>query len=253
MKIDRITWLEEIFGHNVFRLDFPEDFEPATRQDLSQMDLFDLGDHERVFLYARVPTHRLDQLKALISIGFHLIEVNVTFARRQAEPSRHEEPGSLIIRKVSFEEGKPFLDIAASCFRYSRFHLDHRVSNEIANTIKRNWVESYLLSIRGDILFGGFEEGKPVGFLAAMTIPHKDASIGVIDLIGVDTDKQGQGVGQSLVEHFVDSYAGKCRSLRVGTQISNLPSIRLYERCGFITKETAFVLHCHLKNGKVLN
>jgi hypothetical protein len=33
--------------------------------------------------------------------------------------------------------------------------------------------------------------------------------------------------------------------MRVGTQIANIPSLRLYERLGFTMAESAYVLHAH--------
>ena len=36
------------------------------------------------------------------------------------------------------------------------------------------------------------------------------------------------------------------RTLRVGTQVANVPSLRLYENCGFRVAESAYVLHGHL-------
>ena len=35
--------------------------------------------------------------------------------------------------------------------------------------------------------------------------------------------------------------------LRVGTQVANLPSISLYEKCGFHVAETTYVLHAHVQ------
>ena len=71
----------------------------------------------------------------------------------------------------------------------------------------------------------------------------------IIDLVGVDADHQGQGAGRALSRMFIDQWRGRADRLRVGTQISNIPAMRLYESIGFRATETAYVLHAHVKNG----
>jgi ribosomal protein S18 acetylase RimI-like enzyme len=56
---------------------------------------------------------------------------------------------------------------------------------------------------------------------------------------------QGRGVGSALVQAFVSRWRSKAKSLRVGTQISNAPSLRLYQRCGFWFQDAQYVLHAH--------
>ena len=95
-------------------------------------------------------------------------------------------------------------------------------------------------------------DGVPVGFLAVLAAEVKGCSCRVIDLIGVSNSHQGRGGGRELVDYFRQLYAGKCDLLRVGTQVANIPSARLYERCGFRLAESAYVLHAHVKDGKLL-
>jgi ribosomal protein S18 acetylase RimI-like enzyme len=70
--------------------------------------------------------------------------------------------------------------------------------------------------------------------------------------MGVDRPEQGQGAGHRLVETFIGESAGGCDRLRVGTQLANIPSIRLYEKCGFRLAASEYVLHAHVREGRVL-
>ena len=56
----------------------------------------------------------------------------------------------------------------------------------------------------------------------------------------------GKGVGSALTASFLGLYAGKPRV--VGTQIANVPSIRLYSRLGFQLAKSQYVLHLHTGN-----
>jgi ribosomal protein S18 acetylase RimI-like enzyme len=135
------------------------------------------------------------------------------------------------------------LRIAASSFVYSRFHLDPAIPKETAHKVKRAWVNSYIHKMRGERLLVALLDGKPVGFLAVLATPEPGR---VIDLIGVDRAYQGRGVGRALVSFFIADSADRYPLLRVGTQVANVPSMRLYESLGFRIDETAYVLHAHV-------
>jgi ribosomal protein S18 acetylase RimI-like enzyme len=65
----------------------------------------------------------------------------------------------------------------------------------------------------------------------------------VIDLIAVATDAHGRGAGSALTAAFAGLYTGMPRV--VGTQIANVPSIRLYTKLGFALARSQYVLHLH--------
>jgi hypothetical protein len=48
------------------------------------------------------------------------------------------------------------------------------------------------------------------------------------------------------VRSFVGRYRGEAVVLRVGTQGANVPSLRLYEKCGFSVRGTGLMLHRHV-------
>ena len=148
-----------------------------------------------------------------------------TVARGASRAERSTAPACQHVDEV--------LRIAGSCFRYSRFHLDHLVPNAIANRIKREWISSYIQRKRGDKLFVAVKGDAPVGFLAATTGISDGKRTAIIELIGVDLAFQGQGIGMALVGTFIRTYRNTCEVLQVGTQAVNIPSMRLYERMGF--------------------
>jgi hypothetical protein len=51
---------------------------------------------------------------------------------------------------------------------------------------------------------------------------------------------------------FVKQWRDRADRLRVGTQISNIRAMRLYESIGFRAAETSYVLHAHIENGALV-
>lgn len=244
MKIDLDLWLASTFGYDVFKVTPPI----TEAADLSVYTLHTRIQQDRAFYYTKLATDCIAVMSQFVSAGFRVVDVNISFER---EPAKVESPSipSVIVREASPQDGDEILAIAETCFVYSRFHLDPLISSNVANKIKREWVANYLRGVRGEKIFAAEMDGKVVGFNAVLKTSD---SIRVIDLIGVDKNYQGRSVGKALVESFVTDSHGRYARLRVGTQIANTPSMNLYERCGFKVAGASYVLHAHIKGGKVI-
>jgi len=249
MDVREDPWLSKIMGHGVFKV-LPVESPPAA----TDKDASDLLDEVRrhatqqaaAMYYARVDTAQVDLVRQFCVAGFYVVDVTVTFFMEAPARVRDPAPGKVSICPVSPEHHQGVLDMASSCFQFSRFHLDPLVPRSIADRIKREWVLSYIRKQRGDELFAAVLNGRPVGFLAALSMESHGARIKVIDLIGVDRACQNQGIGTALTEFFIRRYHTQCDRLQVGTQAANVPSMRLYEHLGFSVMKTQYVLHLHL-------
>jgi len=216
------AWLTDVLQRPVYAVD----------------PVFDAADHGPGLYFAKIPVADPTPLRALTAQGFVVVDVNVTYAHaREVEP-REAEIG---VEPARPEHHDALAEIAGSCFRYSRFHLDPEIPDELADRVKSEWLRSYGRGDRGVELLAALDDGRPVGFLAVLA----DRDKRVIDLIGVARGSQGRGVGTALVSAFVARHGPGASALRVGTQIANGPSIRLYERCGFAFAGAAYVLHLH--------
>jgi ribosomal protein S18 acetylase RimI-like enzyme len=252
MRTEPDPWLAGILGHDVFRVAWdPASADLSAAVEALRGVLTGTRGHS-AFYYAKVPCQAVDQVRVFACAGFFVVDVNLTF-ERPADPDSSPQPRpGIVVRDARPPDQAEILDVAGHCFRYSRFHLDPFFAREQADRIKREWVRNYLLGRRGERLLVAECDGIPVGFLAVLASEVKGRSCRVIDLIGVSASHQGRGVGRELVDHFRRFYAGKCDLLRVGTQVANIPSARLYERCGFHLAESAYVLHAHVQDGKPL-
>ena len=229
----------------VLRLDLA-----ADETDIEQPLVADYRARPRAFYFAKVDCDRVDQVQKLTRLGFFVVDVNVTFALSR-KLGANAPVAETIVVDASAAHAPAILDVAGSCFRYTRFHLDPFVPGPLAHRIKREWIANYVDKKRGDRLFAALVDGRPVGFLASLRGGPPGQETATIDLVGVDTAYQGRGAGKSLVEHFIQHYHGSCRVLQVGTQVANVPSTRLYEKLGFSLAKSQYVLHMHVRNGSV--
>jgi ribosomal protein S18 acetylase RimI-like enzyme len=211
----RDDWLSDVLGYDAWNVAAPEGVGRAlvTRR-IPAADVAALGDAE--------------------AEGFAVVDVNVTLERTGFDPV-----GTTSVSVAVREQADALLDVAGSCFRFSRFHLDPRIGREAADRVKREWVRSYVEGRRGvELLAAGAE-----GFLCVL---EADDGARVIDLVGVASAAQGRGLGTELVAAFGSRHGADGRTLRVGTQVANTPSLRLYEKLGFRVAAATYVLHLHV-------
>jgi len=215
------AWLAEVMRRPVFRVDGSGSAESLATPP--------------GFYFAKVASDRVADVRALERRGFGVVDVNVTFELQRAVAGSSE----VTVGLLADGEADAVLAIAGSAFRYSRFHLDPEVGAELAHHVKREWIRNYVRGVRGDGLLVARLAGKPVGFLA----PLVANGTAVIDLVAVATEAHGRGVGTALVAAFCARYPSLPRV--VGTQVANVPSIRLYTKLGFALARSQYILHLH--------
>lgn len=143
------------------------------------------------------------------------------------------------IRLATKEDRGAVENIAIKSFIFDRFHNDPKITNSIANEIKRNWAGNFFTGQRGSAMIVASENSIPVGFMLLLNGEEK----ATIDLIAVDENHRKNGLAMRMIE-FTKKELVK-NNLVVGTQVSNIPSIRMYESMGFKTINSQFVLHYH--------
>lgn len=238
VSIERDAWLSDALGREAFRVLFP-DLDAAER---AAADGNVPAPPAGAFLTAKVPADRIGLVRGLSAAGFCVVDMNITLERA---PDAGALRGDTGVRTARPGDEASVLEIAGSCFRYSRFHLDPAIPRAVADGVKRAWMKSYFDGRRGDGVWVAEADGRPGGFLAQLTAQEGGEDVKVIDLIGVSPASARRGLGGALVARFLREAAGKCRRVRVGTQAANLPSLRLYEAAGFRAAAAHYVLHAH--------
>ena len=198
------------------------------------------------FLYAKVSISNLKLFSKLCEVGFTPIDMALKFKGVLKKSLKHKE--SIDFRFVNKKDEKDILKIAMNNFLFSRFHLDPKIPNSLANHIKVSWVKSFFLGKRGNKMIVAEIEKKVCGFL--LLIIDKKMNL-VIDLICVDKKFHKKGIAQSMI-HFARTNLntkGYLKEVIVGTQLFNIPSIKLYQSLGLKIISSKFILHYHKNIG----
>lgn len=240
------AWLADIMGRPVFRVTIDATPIPDGGQVVAAAVRRHALQQTAAFYYAKLATSDVATIRALGAAGMSVVDVNVLLALESTAQVPAVPDRGVDVIECRPQDAPAVLEIAGTCFRYSRFHLDPLVPVETAHAIKRAWIESYVHKRRGEALMVASLDGRPIGFLAVLASQEGGRRICTIDLIGVASGAQRRGVGKALVEGFIVRYGPQADELRVGTQVSNIPSLRLYEQLGFSTIKTDYVLHLHV-------
>ena len=226
MSVREDGWLSERFGRPVFTVD----------GSVAGEDVAAPG-----FYQARVPVEDVRAVQRLSGLGFSVVDTTLTLGRR---PEPGAAPPNVV--RAEPEQRDAVVEIARTAFRYSRFHLDPEVPDELANRIKADWISSYFAGTRGEHLLVAVADGEPAGFLAVIGGEEDGRTLRTIDLIAVAPAAQGRGLAKALTAAFVAESGGVADEVRVGTQAANVPATRLYESLGFALVRAQYALHRHV-------
>jgi dTDP-4-amino-4,6-dideoxy-D-galactose acyltransferase len=218
-------WLSARFGHPVFTV--------AGADDAAAIS----GDGPASY-QAKVDADRVGEVAALEAAGFRVVDVNVTLAR-EGETFPDDER----VADATPEDRDELIRIAAEDYGVSRFHLDPEVPDAVASAIKRDWITACLDGERGERVLAVSADGAAAGFLAVLA----GDGTRVIDLVAVAAARRGAGLGAALVKRFLTLCAEAGARAEVGSQVSNVGALRLYEELGFRTVATRYVLHRHVR------
>lgn len=232
-------WLTGILDRKVYCVSVPE------RTDVSvggspeeRLMLHDCLNEKPVFLYAKVASNEIGLLGQLEDLGFRLVDTTVVFEKPIAPVKRTKD--SMNIRLVTEADREGVMDLARRSFVFSRFHMDRHIPRKTANEIKAQWAGNYFTGTRGDKMFVALEEGGIVGFLQLI---FSDRVI-TIDLIAIGENHRGKGLARDMI-NTAEASLKEFNKMRVGTQVANISSLRLYEKLGFRVVNSGYVLHYH--------
>lgn len=232
-----------MLGYDVLRLEI---------DDLLTGKLNDRGSEERrafdsvlngnVMVYSKIDPISIKSSSFLSSRGFRLIDTNLSMKKKlggqYGEPSR--ECPDAQIRFARADDEKGVVALARRSFSFSRFHLDPDISIEDVNDLKGEWARNFFLGTRGQAMVVAIEHGLVTAFLQLLYLADQL----IIDLIAVDPGHRSKGIAKKIILYAI-SHCGDFASMRVGTQIANIPSIRLYEGLGFKVDSFQHVFHYH--------
>ena len=249
MRTEKDDWLSDVLGVSSWKvLGIGAAVLPAE----IRKTMLDRAGHGAAFFSAKIPTRDVAAVTNATRAGFSVVDVNVTFDWEDGLGGncRHhpDARGSAKIESATADDASTVEAIAGHNFVFSRFHLDPAIGQDRANEVKRQWARNSCQG-RASAVYVARQKDVVTGFLTVLESKSGKGSDAIIDLVGVGAEYQGQGIGQALCKMFIEQWRPRSDRLRVGTQISNIPAIRLYESIGFRVTETSYVLHAHANHG----
>lgn len=229
MALHRDSWLSQILGYDAFKADARELLKTGFKNDFLK----------RTFVFSKVGTDESEVIRFVENAGFRLADTNVTFEKTVFKKEVFKSETAIRFARNGDESG--VVEVARNSFHFDRFHTDGAFKKDIADTIKAEWVRNFFKGSRGDAMIVAEADGKIAGFLQML---KKDEKTWIIDLIGVSKAQRRKGIAQSMIS-FAENSLKDCETLIVGTQIANIPSMRLYENLGFRVKSAEYVFHFH--------
>jgi len=239
-------WDTEHFGLNIGKtsfLYFDESVEINDRilffQELRKL----LFEKEIQVVFMR---HFLDDTKTTIAItkaGGVLADVLLTFHRNVKDFFMMDVQNSLVqVRDAQESDEHTIVKIARNAFRTSHFYSDPKLPTYLSDELYAKWSSNSLKDLSNKVLVAE-KNNSVIGFIILSTKTLEDVPYGVIDLIAVDPNERGLGIGKLLLLKALSWFSSKVSSVYVGTQANNIPAVRLYEGNGFKLVEAEATLH----------
>ena len=231
-------WLSDALKKNVFIL---FNFSDVNENSLliSFNELCDQYPQKDLFIFVKVKTDFTRQINKIEDLGFRLIDTNILFNRSADLNYKKNIKNTIHIKFAEKYHKSSIGKIAHNNFSFSRFHLDPYIKKSQADNLKKIWVENFFSGKRGDYMVIALSNDKPIAFLQLI---KKKKNL-IIDLIAVSSNYRGENIGSSMINFACKNI--ECEKIIVGTQISNLPSIKLYQNLGFNPISSDYVFHYH--------
>ena len=147
------------------------------------------------------------------------------------------EVGLTAVREAVKDDADAVAWIGERAFQYDRFHKDPKISNQIADSLKREWARNAVLG-RADKVYIYEDRDGLHGFCACMLARN----CVLVDLIAVRPESRGRGIGGILLDKVCLSYRPNLLEIYVGTQLDNQTSLNMYIGRGFehVTQQETF-------------
>ena len=224
-------WLTSILGKDVFQLNLVS---------ISNLNFSELPGASSLVV-AKLPTDAMQECISLQKSHFYLVDTNIQLQRLVGIGENFYSSENVRFAEHSDEES--IAKIAESSFKYDRFHTDPAIANERAAKIKSEWTRNFFKGKRGNSMIVAVEGDAISGFLQILN--SNDDSI-IIDLIAVNGSQRQKGIATKMIQFAIENCGMEGGNIKVGTQLSNTPSLSLYLKMGFRIISTQHIFHLHI-------
>jgi len=230
-----LAWDSEHWGFPVARINGNELTEAAAQEAMRWCE-----EHKVRCLYFAADGTSAETLQAAWSSGFRFVDVRVDM---EANVSSVVAPtqGKGECREARLEDLPSMERLARTAHKDTRFFKDTNFDRQKAADLYALWIAR---NFREHKVFASTAADGNQGAAGYATADIDGNEAGRIGLVAVSPAARGRGLGHCLVDNAV----GWCRShgakrVRVVTQGTNVPALRLYESCGFKVADVKVWFH----------
>lgn len=182
---------------------------------------------------AKVNANKFEEIKKLQVDGFVLKDTLIRFCIENIQKQNLNQESSIRIAQENDLEA--IKKIARNSFRKSHFYKNKRFQKDKIDELYAKWVTNKFE--KGNNIYIYEDKNIIKGFLLAI----ENSEEAIIDLIAVDSKFKGEGIAKKLILNFFQLNISK--KSYVGTQIINLPAIKLYEKVGYKIFDFTHIFH----------
>lgn len=163
--------------------------------------------------------------RQIACLNAFLADVNIEFVKSGLIGTKNDN----IVINSNLNNDAEIIELANKCFRYSRFFNIPFIDLNKGKNIYSEWVKNSFN--KKDKYFCRYTyDNKLLGF----SLFHFENDIVVIELIAVNENSKGKGVGKALIYAVEDfAVANNALLIKVGTQLNNIHAQNFYVSCGY--------------------
>ena len=230
-----LEWDSAFFGMTIARVN------PNRLDAQTATQVMDWCQEKQVrCLYFLADSNHVETLRQAEKNGFYLTDIRMAYEHTIGRLEESFTPNPDI--RLAVPQDIPSLRVMTeTSYRDSRFYYDGHFPQKACDRLYEIWIEKSLSGYAQAVLVVG-APGQPEGFVTCDIILAE--AKGKIGLVGVSSSARGRGIGKALVLESLNWFAAQgMTTAEVVTQGRNIPAQRLYQKCGFLTKEVRFWYH----------
>jgi ribosomal protein S18 acetylase RimI-like enzyme len=243
-------WDSSLFKLKIGKLSacvFNSDIDLSTRISLLKALIQEAKNKNFDLVFARIPLEDMLTVMALENIGGILTDILITFQRDLQEFSYTNTSSEVIITDPLPQDIEILRSMARNIFKIDHFHSDPKLPTSLSDEVYAEWIKNSLDGLADKVLVARRNQ-KAIGFITCKIEKlAPENKVGIIDLVGVDPNEQGRGVGSLLVSEALRYFKNYVYSAYVGTQARNINAMRLYTRAGFKPVYSEATIHLWLR------
>lgn len=237
--ISELDFDSQFFDLSVGKLEITNTNFQADHKDLNKYDL--------VYVFSNTKLNGLDNKLVDTKLTFEL-EVNNSIS--QVNTNQNGQVSEFNIDIHDFTSLKKLAFLSGI---YSRFKHDKNLPSNCFYDLYTFWIKKSINLESPDKVFvytlSGQNE-KVLGFLSVKI----ENNVGIIDLMAVDDNHQGLGIGGSLLNYlFIYLKKSNVQLLKVSTQLINTGAVLFYNKSSFDESSRAYIYHLWPKKSHLIN